>query len=54
MPPDPAMRALLQKVTAGSADKEEQDRFAVLWQDRVARLLLDHADDPELVRITEW
>lgn len=54
VPPDPAMRALLQKVTAGSTDKEEQDRFAVLWQERVARMLLDHANDLELVRMTEW
>ncbi len=53
VPPDPAMRTLLPKVAARSADMEEQALFAALWQGRVARMLLDHADDPELVRITE-
>ena len=25
--------------------------FGELWQERVSRILIDHADDPELVRI---
>ena len=54
VPPDAAMKALFPKVAAGSADREEQARFATLWQERVARMLLDHADDPDLVRIAAW
>ncbi len=54
VPPDAAMRTLLPKIAAGSADGQEQARFAALWQDRVARMLLDHADDPDLVRMTAW
>lgn len=54
VPPDAAMRTLLPKVASRSADEEEQARFAALWQDRVSRMLLDHADDPEFVRTTEW
>jgi hypothetical protein len=51
VPPDPSMPPLMQKVMAGQAGPEEMAEFGRLWQDRVRRILLDHADDPELVRI---
>lgn len=51
VPPDPALPSLMQKVVAGQAAPEEMAEFARLWQDRVRRILIDHADDPELVRI---
>ncbi|MQU92856.1 hypothetical protein [Sinorhizobium meliloti] len=51
---DAAMRMLFPKVAAGSADGQEQARFATHWQDRMARMLLDHADDPEFVRVAAW
>lgn len=54
VPADAAMRMLFPKVAAGSADGQEQARFAAFWQDRVARRLLVHADDPRLIRMTEW
>ncbi len=54
VPPDHAMGALFPKAVAGQADENEQDRFAALWQGHVARMLLDHADDPDLVRVREW
>ena len=54
VPQDAAMQGLFPKVAAGSADRQEQARFAALWQERVARMLLDHADDPELVRMADW
>lgn len=46
---DPAMVPLMQKMLAGEADADERARFGALWQDRVRRILLDHAD--EVVRI---
>lgn len=51
VPPDPALPPLMQKLLAGQAEREERAAFARLWQDRVRRLLIEHADDPELVRI---
>jgi hypothetical protein len=54
VPPDPEMRTLFPNAVAGQADESEQKRFAMLWQDRVARILLNHADDPELVSARAW
>jgi len=54
VPPDPGMRTLFPDAVSGRADEVDQKRFAQLWQDRVARILLDHADDPELVRARAW
>jgi len=54
VPAAAAMRALFPKVAAGSADAEEEAMFAALWQERVARMLLDHADDPALVYVRPW
>jgi hypothetical protein len=53
-PANPEMRALFPKTVAGQADESEQAQFGMLWQDRVARMLRDHTDDPELVRIHVW
>jgi len=54
VPAAAAMRALFPKVAAGSADAEEEAMFAALWQERVARMLLNHADDPALVHVRPW
>lgn len=51
VPADPEMRINLQRVLSGMGEAADQVRFAALWQDRVRRLLVDHADDPALVRI---
>lgn len=49
VPPAPEMPALMARVVGGTALAEEQETFARLWQDRVRRILLDHAHDPALV-----
>ncbi len=49
VPPAPAMKALMPKVTSGTASAEEGREFARLWQDRVRRILIEHRDDPGLV-----
>jgi hypothetical protein len=49
IPGDPRMRQLLPRCVSGAAGADEAAEFRVLWQDRVRRLLLDHADDPEVV-----
>lgn len=46
---DPRMAPLLQRLLAGEHDPVLAEVFAVLWQDRVRRILVDHFDDPEVV-----
>lgn len=50
---DPRTGALLKKILGGLASAEEKIEFGVLWQDRVRRILLEHADDPELILASE-
>ena len=51
IPIAPAGRALMQQVVGGTASSEEEALFRWHWQDRVKRILVDHADDPALVSI---
>lgn len=53
VPPEPEMMMLFPKAVSGQADEDEQARFAMLWQTRVARMLLEHADDPNLIHVEE-
>jgi hypothetical protein len=46
---DPRTGALLKKILEGLATPQEAGEFAALWQERVKRILIDHADDPELI-----
>lgn len=54
VPPDREMLTLFPSTVAGDAAAEDVARFGELWQGRVERMLIDHADDPELVRVREW
>lgn len=47
--PSPDLPALMARVVGGVADAQESALFTQLWQDRVRRILLQHADDPTLV-----
>ena len=49
IPGDPRMGELLPRCLAGAATAAEAALFGALWQERVRRLLLDHADDPEVI-----
>ena len=49
---DPRTGSLLRRLLEGVAAPSEADEFARLWQERVRRILLDHADDPELISAT--
>lgn len=51
VPPDPAQRTLLGSVMQGSADAAQRRAFGAAWQDRVRRLLTEHADDPRVIRV---
>lgn len=54
VPVDPAMPDLLQRVLSRAASPDEAAQFRTLWQERVRRMLVDHADDPRLVSLTAW
>jgi hypothetical protein len=51
VPADPEMAVLLPRCVHGQASADEQRRFGVLWQERVARIVVDHAGDAEVFRI---
>jgi formylmethanofuran dehydrogenase subunit E len=52
VPADPRAMPLMPRCVAGVATAEEQALFRSLWQERVKRLLLEHADDPEVILVT--
>jgi hypothetical protein len=54
VPSPEEVRDLLPRVLHGHADADEAQRFQALWQDRVRRLLVDHAGDPALVAVAPW
>ena len=51
VPPAPQQRALMARALAADASDEERAAFGSVWQDRVRRLLLEHADDPAVIRV---
>ena len=50
VPAPPEMQELMPKLLAGAAGAADKAEFGRLWQMRVKRILIDHFDDPELVR----
>jgi hypothetical protein len=51
VPGDPRMGELMPRCLSGQASAAEQATFRSLWQDRVRRLLIEHADDPAVIRV---
>lgn len=49
VPADPRTSRLMSLCLSGAANPGETAEFRELWQGRVRRLLLDHADDPEVI-----
>lgn len=43
------MKTLMPKAVSGMASPEEKERFAQLWQERVRKMLIEHADDKALI-----
>ena len=52
VPPAPQLRELMGAALDPAATAAQRTAFGQAWQDRVRRLLLDHADDPQVVRLT--
>jgi len=51
VPADPRIPLLLPRCLAGAATTAESTLFQSLWQDRVRTLLVERADDPDLIVI---
>lgn len=49
VPMAPKVRALMPRCLTGEATADEQAEFRLLWQTRVRSLLLEHADDPDVI-----
>jgi hypothetical protein len=50
--PTPQLRGLMAAALQPAATDAQRAAFAQAWQDRVRRLLLEHADDPAVLRVT--
>ncbi len=48
---DPQQMPLMGAVMNGTTDADRERRFGEVWQERVQRLLLEHADDPRVIRV---
>lgn len=51
VPADAPLRPLLQAAMAEDASAQARAAFAQVWQGRVRRLLLEHADDPAVIQV---
>jgi len=51
IPVDPAQGERLMAILQDSADASQQKDFAEAWQERVRRLLVEFADDPQVIRV---
>lgn len=48
VPASPELSALMARCIGGEGSPAEQQRFGLLWQERVRRLLGEHRHDPEV------
>lgn len=51
VPAAPQMRSLMVRALAPDASDAERGAFASAWQERVRRLLLEHADDANVIQV---
>jgi hypothetical protein len=52
VPPAPQLRELMGAALDPAATPAQLEAFGDAWQDRVRRLLLEHADDAQVLRLT--
>ncbi len=51
VPADPAQGERLMTLLEGDVNDLQREAFAQAWQERVRRLLLEFADDPDVIRV---
>lgn len=49
VPGDPRVAGLMPRCISNAATPDEAALFQALWQERVRKLLIDHADDPDVI-----
>lgn len=49
VPADPRIGPLVSRCASGVGTSDEAALFQSLWQDRVRKLVVEHADDPEII-----
>ncbi|MGN7053230.1 hypothetical protein ACTHRC_11075, partial [Neisseria sp. P0001.S009] len=49
----PQMLDIMPKAVSGSASADELKQFGERWQERVRAFLIDQADNPEFVTVSE-
>lgn len=54
VPADPETADLLRRCLTDQAGGDEAARFRELWKGRVRQLLVDHVDNPLLIRLEDW
>ena len=52
VPGDPSQGERLMAILEDRADDSQRTAFAAAWQDRVRRLLIEFADDPDVIGVT--
>lgn len=52
LPAPPGLRLMMVAALSPDATAAQRQAFAEAWQERVRCLLLDHADDPRVLRVT--
>ena len=52
-PRPPELRQQMQAALAPESDRAQRDAFAITWQGWVRAMLIDHADDPALIRVED-
>lgn len=52
VPSDPRAGPLIRACVMGTATEDQRALFGSLWQARVRRLLLEHADDPRTIGVS--
>ena len=51
VPSDARVMQLMPKCLSGSATAAERALFGEIWQERVRKLLIEHADDPQVILV---
>ena len=52
-PRPPELRLQMQAALAPESNRAQRDAFAITWQGWVRAMLIDHADDPALIRVED-
>lgn len=47
------MRSVMPRAVSGQGSPEDVRRFGEIWQERVRKMLLEHADDPRMIQVSE-